>query len=123
MPQVHGLGPADARKHTSKDCDKRDNNNNNNSKKCIISLSRVFEPMKARYTIGNIKVNNLLFTDNLLSSVHAISKDIDLDYGIMKCGVLVFKKVVKREGIKLSDGQVVKEIGEESYKIHGNCQM
>ena len=72
--------------------------------------------MKARYTIGNIKVNNSLFTDNLLSTVHAISKDIDLDYGIMKCGMLVFKKVVKREGIKLSDGQVVKEIGEESYK-------
>ena len=57
--------------------------------------------------------------ENLLSTVHAISKDIDLDYGIRKCGVLVFKKVVKREGIKLSDGQVVKEIGEETYKYMG----
>ena len=28
MLQVHGLRPADAKKNTSKDCDRRDNNNN-----------------------------------------------------------------------------------------------
>ena len=28
--QVDGLRPADAKKNTSKDCDRRDNNNNNN---------------------------------------------------------------------------------------------
>ena len=44
-----------------------------------------------------------------------------MEFGIQKCGVLVLKrgKVVKSEGISVSDRQVVDEIGEEGYKYLG----
>jgi hypothetical protein len=101
---------------------------------CMIPLSSVMRKMSVGYTLGNVKVNNLLFMDDLklfakqekeidslVSTVHAISSDIRMEFGIQKCGVLVLKrgKIIKSEGIKLCSGEVIKEVEEEGYKYLG----
>ena len=101
---------------------------------CMIPLSSVLRKMSIGYTLGTAKINNLLFMDDLklfsknekeidsiVSTVHAISKDICMEFGIQKCGVLVMKrgKLVKSQGIKMSDGSVIKEVEEDGYKYLG----
>ena len=105
---------------------------------CAIPLSTMLRKMKPGYTLGKVKVNNLLFMDDLklfgkneneieslLSTVHDISVDIRMEFGIQKCGVLVMKrgKIVKSQGIKLRDGEVVKEIEECGYKYLGVLEV
>ena len=54
-------------------------------------------------------------TNMLVRTVHVFSTDIDRVFGIKKCGILTMKrgKIVKREGIKLPDGEVIKQVGQE----------
>ena len=71
----------------------------------MIPLSRVLIKMKAGYIIDILKINNLLFIDDLkafskngkqitslVSAVQAISKDIGMEFIIKKFDMLVLKK-------------------------------
>ena len=59
--------------------------------------------------------------DFLVQTVHTFGKDIGMEFGIKKCGMLVLKrgKIAKMEGIVLPDGQVMREIDNNGYKYLG----
>ena len=76
------------------------------------------------------KLNHLLFMDDLklyakskeqtntlVRTVYVFSTDIGMEFGIKKCGILTMKrgKIVKSKGIKLSDGEMMKQVGQEGY--------
>ena len=48
--------------------------------------------------------------DSLVKTVHVFSKDIGMEFGIKKCGMLVMKKgkIVESDGIQLPDGKTIK---------------
>ena len=50
--------------------------------------------------------------NGLVSTVHIFSKDIGIEFGIKKCGVLVMRreKVVLSEGVKMPDGEKIGEV-------------
>ena len=56
-------------------------------------------------------------TNTLERTVHVFSTDIGMEFGIKKCGILTMKrgKIVKSEGIKLPDGEVMKQVGQEGF--------
>ena len=89
--------------------------------------------LKAAYKWGGhgFKTNYLLFMNDhkifgksngqlgsLVQTVHMSSKDIEIEFGIKKCGILVLKKtkVVNSDGIELPDGKVTKDIEKNGYK-------
>ena len=101
---------------------------------CMIPLSNVLKKMTPGYTLGTAKINHLFFMDDLklfsknekeinslVSTVHSVSKDIKMEFGIQKCGVLVMKggKVIKTQGINLGDSTVIKDIDENGYRYLG----
>ena len=103
---------------------------------CMIPLSLVLRKVKAGYAWGanEVKTNHLLYMDDLklygksydqietlVETVHMVSKDIGMECGIEKCGILLLKrgKVVSSEGVSLPDGQVMKEIDDTGYKYLG----
>ena len=80
------------------------------------------------------KLNHLLFMDDLklfvknknqidflVETVHLFSEDIGMQFGIKKCGVLIMErgKVIREDGIRLSDRQLMKDIGETGYTYLG----
>ena len=84
------------------------------------------------------KVNHLLFMDDLklyaknedqlsmlVRTVHMFSNDIGMEFGMKKCGVLTLKqgKIVRGEGIKLMDGEMMNEVGEEGYTYLGIWEL
>ena len=84
------------------------------------------------------KLNHLLFLDDLklyakseeqtnafLRIVCVFSTDIGMEFGIKKCGILTMKrgKIVKTEWIKLPDGEVVKQVGQEGYTYLGITEL
>ena len=48
-----------------------------------------------------------------------------MEFGMKKCGVLTLKKgkIIKSEGIKLLDGRMMKEVGEEVYTYLGIIEL
>ena len=64
-------------------------------------------------------------TNALVRTVYVLSIDIVMEFGIKKCGILTMKKgkIVKSEGIKLPDGEVMKQIGEERYTYLGITEL
>ena len=64
-------------------------------------------------------------TNTLVRTVHVFSTDIGMEFGIKKCGILTMKrgKIVKREGIKLPDGEVMKQVGQEGYTYLGIIEL
>ena len=48
-----------------------------------------------------------------------------MEFGIKKCGILTMKrgKIVKSEGIKLPDGEVMKQVGQEGYTYLGIIEL
>ena len=56
----------------------------------------------------------------MVSTVYSVSKDIGMEFGFQKCGVLIMKrgKPVKSQGIKLGD-EVVVNVGEDGYEYLG----
>ena len=88
----------------------------------------------------DVKINHLFFMDDLkvygknkaeieslVSTVQLISQDVHvgMEFGIMKCGVLVLKREKLRisEGIKLINGQTKKEVDDEGYKYLGILEL
>ena len=80
------------------------------------------------------KLNNLLFMDDLrlydkseeqvntrVRTVHVFSTDISMEFGIKKCAIFTMKsgRIVTSEGIKLPDGEVMKQIGQKGYTYLG----
>ena len=98
----------------------------------MVPLSLILKKVNACYKWGKkeYKLNHLLFMDDLklyakseeqtstlVRTVYVFSTDIGMEFGIKKCCILAMKrgKIVKREGIKLPDGEVMKQVGQEGY--------
>ena len=87
-------------------------------------------------TSGNI-LNHILFMDDLklygcyeeklerlVGILHIYSKDVGMEFGLDKCGMLVTRKGVKVRSvvIELPYGEVIKELNEKRYKYLGILQ-
>ena len=64
-------------------------------------------------------------TNTLVRTAYVFSTDIGMEFGIKKCGILTMKrgKIVKSEGIKLTDGEVIKQVGQEGYIYLGIIEL
>ena len=62
-------------------------------------------------------------TNTLVRTV--FSTDIGMEFGIKKCEILTMKrgKIVKSQGIKLPDGEVMKQVGQEEYTYLGIIEL
>ena len=60
-----------------------------------------------------------------MGTVHVFSTNIGMEFGIKKCGILSMKrgKIEKSEEIKLADGQVMKQVGQEGYTYLGIIEL
>ena len=82
------------------------NNNNNIINNININNINILRKAKAGYMLDDIKVNQLLFMDDLklffekrkkkldslVSTVQLFSRDIGMEFGLKKCGVTVLKR-------------------------------
>ena len=106
----------------------------------MVPLSLILKKVNVCYKLGKkeYKLNHLLFMDDLklyaksekqtntlVRTVHVFSTDIGMEFGIKKCGILTMKrsKIVKNEGIKLPDGKVIRQVGQEGYKYLGIIEL
>ena len=64
-------------------------------------------------------------TNTLVRTVYVFSTDINMEFGIKKYGILTMKsgKIVKSEGIKLPDGEVMKQVGQEGCTYLGTIEL
>ena len=103
----------------------------------LIPFSLILRKAKAAYQFSERKekINHLLYTDDLKSysrsekgldslvqTVRVFSEDIEMEFGIEKCAMLLMEKgkTVKSVGVELPDGKVIKSLEEgESYKYLG----
>ena len=106
----------------------------------MVPLSLIRKKVNACYKWGKeeYKLNHLLFMDDLklyvkskeqtntlVRTVHMFSTDIGMEIGIKKCAILTIKRgeIVKSEGIKLLDGEVMKQVGQEGYTYLGIIEL
>ena len=100
----------------------------------LIPLSLILSKAKAAYEFSESKekINHLLFMDDLIlysqsekglnslvQTVRVVREDIEMEFGIEKCAMLVIEKgkIVKSVGIEFPDGKVIKLLQEsERYK-------
>ena len=63
--------------------------------------------------------------DTLGRTIHGFSTDIGMEFGMKKCRILTMKrgKVVRCEGIKLPNCEVMKEVKKEGYKYLGIVEL
>ena len=97
-----------------------------------VLLSLILKKVNTCYKWGKkeYKLNHLLLTDDLklyakseeqtntlVGTVYVFSTNIGMEFGITKCGILTMKrgKIVKSEGIKLPDGEVMNRL---DRKVH-----
>ena len=105
---------------------------------CMVPLTCVLIKARAGYMLDGVKINHLLFmddlklfgknekeVDSLVSTVKMISKDIGMEFGINKCGTATMKrrKLIKSNGIKLSNGETINEVDEKGYKYLGILEL
>ena len=63
-------------------------------------------------------------TNTLVRTVHVFSTDIVMEFGIKKYGILTMKRgKIVDEGIKLPDGEVKKQLGQEWYTYLGIIEL
>ena len=106
----------------------------------MVPLSLILKMVNACYKWGTkeYELNHLLFVDDLklyakseeqtntlARTVHVFSTDIGMGFEIKKCGILTMKrgKIVKSEGIKLPDTEVMKQVGQEGYTYLGIIEL
>ena len=106
----------------------------------MIPLILVLGQTKVSYEVkkGGKKINHLLFIDDLklfaknedqidslVNTVRTFSEDIKNEFGLLKRGVLIMKirKVVKSDGISMSDEKMMKNIEEGGYKYLGIVEL
>ena len=103
----------------------------------MIPMSLVLRKIKMSYSLGKKQesVNHLLFMDDLklyaksedqidslIHSVRIFTDDIKMEFGLSKCAMIVIKrgKLVRSEGIKMPDGEVLKSLEDgDEYKYLG----
>ena len=63
--------------------------------------------------------------DTLVRTIHSFSTDIGMKFGMKKCRILTMKrgKVVRCEGIKLPNCEVMKEVKKEGYTYLGIVEL
>ena len=98
----------------------------------VIPLSLILRDTRAGYQLKKeeCKINHLLFMDDLklyvknndqidslVRTVWSYSEDIGMKFGIDKCAVLELerRRLVRSEGVALSDGETIKEVDQEEY--------
>ena len=106
----------------------------------MVPLSLILKKVNACYKWEKkeYKLNHLLFMDDLKlyakseeqtntleRTVYVLSTDIGMEFRIKKCGILTMKrgKIVKSEGIKLPDGEVIKQVGQQAYTYLGITEL
>ena len=106
----------------------------------MVPLSLILKKANPFYKRGKkrYKLNHLLFMDDLklyvkskeqtntlVRTVYVFSTNIGMGFGIKKCGILTIKrgKIVKSEGIKPSDGEVMNQVGQEGYAYLGIIEV
>ena len=106
----------------------------------MVPLSVILKQVNACYKWRKkeYKLNHLSFTDDLklygkseeqtntlVRTVYVFSTVIGMEYGIKKCGILTLKrgKIIKTEGIKLPDGEVLKQVEQEGYTYLGIIRL
>ena len=105
----------------------------------LILLSMIFREMKCGYQLEKrgIKINHLLFLDDrklygknerelnsLINTMHIFSQDVGMKFSNGKCKVLTMqqRRMKRSDGLKLSDGEMMKEIDTTGYKYLGILQ-
>ena len=106
----------------------------------MVPLSLILKKVNACYKWEKkeYKLNHLLFMDDLklyakseeqtntlVRTVYVFSTDIGMEFGIKKRGIITMKrgKIVKSEGIKLPDGEMMKQVGQEGYTYLGIIEL
>ena len=106
----------------------------------MVPLSLILKKVNACYKWGKkeYKLNHLLFMDDLklyakseeqtntlVRTVYVFSTDIGMEFGIKKCGILTMNrgKILKSEGIKLPDGEMMKQVEQEGYTYLGIIEL
>ena len=107
---------------------------------CMIPISLVPRTVKAGYEWGKkeFSLNHLLFMDDLklygkseeqidslVRTVHILSTDIGMEFGIRKCAIIILKrgKIVRRQCIELPNGETMKEVEQEGYTYLGIVEL
>lgn len=101
----------------------------------LLPLTEVLNERREGYQLERTsKINHLLYMDDLklyaksaeeverlAREVHTVSTDINMEFGISKCGLLNIKRgqVTSSEGIEMPDGGLIAEIEETGYKYLG----
>ena len=105
----------------------------------LIPLSMILKDTTYGYQFskGGMKINHLLFMDDLklygkterelnalVDTVHIFSEDIGMKFGMDKCNIMILEKGRRKstEGIKLPDGELMKQIEVTGYKYLGIVQ-
>ena len=102
---------------------------------CMIPLTIILRRCKAAYEFKeNERINHLLFMDDLklygkdenqidslIQTVYIFSRDIGMEFGVRKCGLIILRKgkVVQCEGVKLPNGETIRSIEADGYKYLG----
>ena len=106
----------------------------------MVPLSLILRKVNGCYKWGKkeYRLNHLIFMDDLkliakseeqtnmlVRTVYMFSTDIGMEFGIKKCGIITMKriKIVKTERIKLPDGEVMKQVGQEGYTYLGIIEV
>ena len=107
---------------------------------CVIPVTLLLGSCKAGYHLGkeSLKVNHLLFMDDLklfgksskeidslIRTVFVFSQEIQIEFGVKKCGVVIIKrgKVVTSDGIQLPNGESIKTVDDEGYRYLGMLEI
>ena len=107
---------------------------------CMIPISLVLRTVKAGYEWGKkgFSLNHLLFIDDLklygkseeqidslVRTVHILSTDIGMEFGIRNCGIILLKrgKIVRSQGIQLPNGETMKEVEQEGCTYLGIVEL
>ena len=63
--------------------------------------------------------------DTLGRTIHGFNTDVGMEFGMKKCRILTMKrgKVVRCEGIKLPNCEVMKEVKKEGYTYLGIVEL
>ena len=102
----------------------------------MVPLSLILRKVNAYYEWGkkDYKLNHLLYMDDLkllakseeqidalARTVHVLSTDIGMEFGMKKCGILTMRrgKLVRCDGIMLPNNEVMKEVEKEGYTYLG----
>ena len=103
-------------------------------------MSLILRKVNAKYEWGKkeYKLNHLLFIgdlklfskneeqmDTVVRTAYVFRTDIGMEFGIKKCKLLTMKrgKVVRCEGIKLPNSEVMKEVKKKRYMYLGIVEL